>query len=163
MTTKILVFSDSHGQPANLLRVLRMHGKDVQTVVHLGDGPRDLLQYQAEFPALDMVHVAGNSDYSIDAPRERILTVDSTWRFLLLHGHYQNVKSGLDRLMYYAQEKGVDACLFGHTHIPTVFSHESVFFMNPGSISKPWMTRTPSYGLVSISSDGEISSEVLYI
>ena len=158
---KILVFSDSHGNPAFMQRVLKLY--DVQTVIHLGDGAKDLLKLQSEYPAINMVAVAGNCDYYSDAPGEQVITVGQgvTRRILLLHGHNHSVKMGLNRLMYYAQEKEVDACLFGHTHIPLVDRHGAVFFMNPGSIAKPVPPKPPSYGILTISDDGGIAGEVL--
>jgi len=80
-------------------------------------------------------------------------------RVLLLHGHSLNVKSSYNRLMYYAQEKGVDACLFGHSHIPFVANYESVFFMNPGSVSQPRGLSRAGYGILSIVDDA-ITGEI---
>ena len=160
---QILVISDSHGRYESIPLLLDRYTNKVQTVVHLGDNARDLLQYESKYPALDLVAVAGNSDFSTCAPKERILTLGEpvSQRILVMHGHTHNVKMNLDRLMYYTQEKEVNACLFGHSHIPTVFSHESVFFMNPGSISEPRGMSKAGYGLITIDSQGNISGEVI--
>jgi len=106
------------------------------------------------------VAVAGNCDFITSAPREHILTIGQK-RILLMHGHSHDIKTSYNRLMYYAQEKEVDACLFGHTHIPAVFSHESVFFMNPGSTREPRGSSSPSYGLLTIDDQGNITGEVI--
>jgi len=156
---QILVLSDTHGKINSIPYLLNQYKHKTKTVVHLGDNARDLLQFQSEYPDMNLVAVAGNCDFSSIAPRERILTLGSK-RILLMHGHSHNVKMNLDRLMYYSLEKQVDACLFGHTHIPVMFGHESVFFMNPGSLGEPRGLK-PSYGLVTI--DSNITGEVIDI
>ena len=162
---QILVISDSHGSRDPVRKLLEMHQHKVQTVLHLGDNVKDLMQFQPEYPALTMVAVAGNCDFYSSAPAERVLTLGEvvSRRILLLHGHSLNVKMSLDRLMYYSQEKEVDACLFGHTHIPAVFSHGSVFFMNPGSVCLPRGMSKAGYGLLTIDDKGNITGEVLEI
>ncbi|MCL2526810.1 MAG: metallophosphoesterase [Defluviitaleaceae bacterium] len=160
---KILVISDSHGKVAPIKPLLDRYSGNVQTVVHLGDNAKDLLQYQSYYPAINFVAVAGNCDFTNEVPRERILTIGGQAKVLLMHGHTHDVKSNYNRLIYYSLEKGVDACLFGHSHTPVVFSHESVFFMNPGSISEPRGQSKAGYGIVTIDSQGNINGEVLAI
>ncbi|MCL2361708.1 MAG: metallophosphoesterase [Defluviitaleaceae bacterium] len=158
---QILVLSDSHGKIDSIPNLLKQYKNKVQTVVHLGDNARDLLQFQPEYSEMNLVAIAGNCDFSAVAPRERILTL-GTKRILLTHGHSHNVKSSYHRLMYYSLEKEADVCLFGHTHIHTVFDHESVFFMNPGSLGEPRGLK-PSYGLVTIDNAGNVTGEVINI
>ena len=38
---KILIFSDSHGRSANMLKAIEYH-PDAETLLHLGDGTDDL-------------------------------------------------------------------------------------------------------------------------
>jgi len=160
---QILVISDSHGRSEPVRSLIDRYKHHVRTIVHLGDNARDLLQYKSEYPALDLVAVAGNCDSFSNAPKERILTLNmpTPRRVLLMHGHSHNVKMGYDRLMYYAQEKEADACLFGHSHIPIVFSHGPVFFMNPGSVCEPCGMSKAGYGLLTIDEEGTITGEVL--
>ena len=155
---QILVISDSHGKVVPVRTLLDRYSSTVQAVFHLGDHAADLLQFQPKYPALNLVAVAGNCDFCTTVPKELVLTLD-TCRILLMHGHSHNVKANLDRLMYYAQEKEVDACLFGHSHIPVAFSHGSVFFMNPGSVSEPRGLSKAGYGIITVSG-GNISGEV---
>jgi len=169
----ILVISDSHGDSSIVRLLLNRYAQWAQMVVHLGDNIKDLLQYELEYPAITFTAVPGNCDYYGGLPNERILTVGvgnaKKRRLLLLHGHTLNVKSGYNRLMYYAQEKEVDACLFGHTHTPLVhtepvFSCEKeILFMNPGSISQPRGGSRASYGIVLINNDGSITGEVIEV
>ena len=159
---QVLVISDTHGDGAVVRLLLNRYKHKVQTVVHLGDNDKDLLQFESGFPALNFVAVAGNCDYYTSTPKERILTLGTSVyrRVLLLHGHSLNIKSSYDRLMYYAQEKGVDACLFGHTHMPFVHRSESVFFMNPGSAGEPRGGSKAGYGLLTIDEEGNLTGEV---
>jgi len=171
----VLVISDTHGDSGVVRMLLERYKHKVQTVVHLGDNVKDLMQYDTGYPALTFAAVAGNCDFYGGLPKERVLTIGARRRVLLLHGHSLNVKSGLDRLMYYAQEKEVDACLFGHSHMPFVYTHESVFcvgeeerarrifFMNPGSASEPRGGSRAGYGILTVDGEGNITGEVLEI
>ena len=158
---QLLVISDSHGKTKPIRILLDRYKNTVQAVVHLGDNAKDLLDLQPDYEDISFIAVAGNCDYYNEAPKERILTFTKPVRkqILLLHGHTLNVKMTLNRLMYYAQEKGVDACLFGHTHASFVDRHGPVFYMNPGSIGEPRGQCKASYGLLSIGDD-EITGEV---
>ena len=171
---KLLIISDSHGTIEPIHMLLERYKNNVQTVVHLGDNAQDLLQFQSAYSNINFVAVAGNCDFITSVPRERILSFSASdtsassksasllrpaRRVLLLHGHSLNVKSSYNRLMYYAQEKGVDACLFGHSHIPFVANYESVFFMNPGSVSQPRGLSRAGYGILSIVDDA-ITGEI---
>lgn len=157
---KILVISDSHGKTDSIPLLLECYNRKVHTVIHLGDNVRDLLQFESQYPTMSFIAVAGNCDFTTCAPRERIITLSSK-QFLLTHGHNLNVKTSYNRLMYYSLEREVDACLFGHTHIPEVFSHDSVFFMNPGSISEPRGGSRAGYGLITIDNQGIITGELI--
>jgi len=170
---KVLVVSDSHGNSGAVKSLINRYKNDVQTIVHLGDNAKDLLQFDADYPDVNFVAVAGNCDYFGGLLSERMLTIGNTVKrqVLLLHGHKHNVKLSHDRLVYYALEKGADACLFGHSHMPYVHVHKSVFvcngetprellLMNPGSISEPRGGSQAGYGILSIDDEGNISSEV---
>ncbi|MCL2217425.1 MAG: metallophosphoesterase [Defluviitaleaceae bacterium] len=157
---KLLLISDTHGRREELEALLKRYAGEVRMVCHMGDHADDLLKFQPAYPTLQMATVAGNCDYGMNAPRELILTVADK-RILMIHGHQLGVKQGLQRLAYYAREKGVDACFFGHTHQPAMFTAGSVFVMNPGSLTEPRGRSHASYGLVEISAEGEIKGEII--
>ena len=159
---KLLLISDTHGYTGTLETLLSRYAGEVQTVCHMGDHADDLLKFRPKYPKLNMVAVAGNCDYDYNLPSEQILTVSGK-RILMLHGHFLGVKRELQRLTYYAEEKGVDACFFGHTHEPVQFQAGSVFVMNPGSLEEPRGSSKASYGLVEISATGEITGEVVLV
>jgi len=159
---KILVVSDSHGDSGTIRTLLDRYKHEVQTVIHLGDNAKDLMQFDSQYPTVNFVAVAGNGDYNSEFPSSRRLTIGNAVQrtVLLVHGHGQNVNMTLDRLMFFARATEVDACLFGHTHMPFVCEHESVFFMNPGSLSQPRGGSSASYGILSVDDDGKITCEV---
>jgi putative phosphoesterase len=160
---KILLISDTHNATSTLEKeILPKYAHQVQLAIHLGDYIRDLLKFQVDYPALTMVGVGGSFEYN--EQNEKILTLGDTGkRALLTHGHSIGVKSDLTRITYYAKEKGVDACFFGHTHQLTIFSKDGIFFMNPGSITFPRSSDKGSFGLVTISDRGNFSEDVIFI
>jgi hypothetical protein len=128
------------------------------------------MQFAERFPQLSMVAVAGNCDYGNYAP-ERFLAIspcvdsgeEAVAKILLTHGQGLGVKSGLDRLVYYAREKGADACFYGHTHFPVCATVGGVLLFNPGSPSFPRGGSNASYGIVEILPDGEILGRLMPI
>ena len=160
---QILVMSDSHRNDYPVKRLLDKYATQVQMAVHLGDCAPDLLQFQADYPHITMVAVAGNSDSSPDLEKERVLSLNDSapCRILLVHGDQHTVTWNYDRLAYYAQEKAVHACLFGHTHVPANLRVGSVFLFNPGSVSVPRDGSRAGYGLLQIDAEGNISGEVM--
>jgi putative phosphoesterase len=129
---KVLVISDTHG---NVHRAFAAHTKTepVDAIIHLGDGSSDvdLLRKTLDIP---IINVAGNCDPGSHAPRECVWECEGK-RILLTHGDAYHVKSGLARLLQRAQEIGVDAVLFGHTHCAVAERHANVLFLNPGALA----------------------------
>lgn len=60
--TKLLILSDSHGARDAIKRILNKEQNNVDAVIFLGDGLRDLEQALAFFPHLRVYSVAGNCD-----------------------------------------------------------------------------------------------------
>jgi len=157
---KILLISDTHGDSLKLKsEILPKYVKEVDIAIHLGDFAKDLLDLQPTYPTLTMVGVAGAFELG---QAERLLTLSGK-RILLTHGHKNGVKSDLSRIAYYANEKGVDACFFGHTHASTIFTAGSVLIVNPGSVTEPRGNTNASIGIVTISPDGKMSAEIVEV
>ena len=158
---KILLISDTHNMK-NLLKdtVLPKHANEVDYAIHLGDYTRDLLCLRPNYPNLTMYGVDGA--YENTEGVEHVLTIAGK-RILLLHGHTAYVKSGMGYITEYAWKKEVDLCFFGHTHESRIFTANNIFFMNPGSLTQPRCNPKGSYGLVSISKEGEVVGEVIRI
>ncbi len=113
MTEQYVVFSDVHGR-SDLVRTLMARHRDADAFFFLGDGLRDLPDGEPK-----LFSVRGNCDFSLDptTPEERMLNLGGK-KILLMHGHRLSVKSGLDRAIRYTSERGADALLYGHTHLP---------------------------------------------
>jgi len=160
----ILVLSDSHRKHAAIRKLLSLYENKIDAAVHLGDHADDLLRYEGEFPGIAMHAVAGNCDYPNFGDADKVLRFEGR-KILLTHGHRQEVKNDFNflRLKYYAEEKGADACLFGHTHKQMVFDEGPIFFMNPGSVGRPNPGDTPGYGLLRVSGSGVISGTLMSV
>lgn len=162
---KILFISDTHND-LRLLKntVLPKYADEIQMAVHLGDFAKDLVNLQTTFPNIQMIGVGGS--FELNEKIEHIFEVgdgEFKRRILVMHGHTEDVKTGLDRIIDYARKKDVHACFFGHTHIPIILVEHGIFFMNPGSLSRPRPENRGSYGLVTVSPKGEFHGDVIEI
>ena len=160
---KILLISDTHNSKAVLKdKVLPKHAGEIDMAIHLGDYARDMMYLQDRYARINFVGVGGSFEFGEET--EQILEVGAGTdmrKILLTHGHRQDVKAGLSRLVYYAASKQVDACFFGHTHEPVIFTESGIFFMNPGSLTQPRGSGPGSYGLVTVLPDGKFVGEVV--
>jgi len=95
--TKLLVLSDSHGGRAAIERVLLKENANIDALVFLGDGLRDLEQALTPYPRLRAYSVAGNCDYGALEPMDGLAAFDQTIVFYT-HGHMYGVKYDLDTL-----------------------------------------------------------------
>jgi hypothetical protein len=102
--------------------------------------------------------VLGNCDFAGDYPLEVVFPAGGM-RILMTHGHYYNVKSGYQRLVYRAEELQADAVIFGHTHIPEYTQINGIWLINPGSISSAGSYGKPSFAVVEIK-DGQIDVQL---
>ena len=143
---RILILSDSHGSARNLREVLLRH-PDITTVLHLGDGNRELQNAEEAFPTHRFYAVAGNCDFACPAPGARLETFCGK-KVFLTHGHMYGVKGGYYTLECAARERGVDIALFGHTHLPFEDYADGLYLFNPGSL------KDGNYGILEISSAG---------
>jgi len=146
---RVLVISDTHG---DISRALSAHSlaEPVDVIIHLGDGCAEaaLLSEVLDIP---VINVAGNCDLGAHAPRERVWECEGK-RILLTHGDFYQVKSGLDRLRQRAEEIGVDAVLFGHTHQAVLEKQSGLLLLNPGSLANYGLRR--SYAVLSLEPKG---------
>lgn len=115
-----LIFSDSHGNAANMKLALsrQLHAPD--GIFFLGDGLRDTdVLTDTEGKQSFLYRVAGNCDWFSSAyvPSEG-LTALGGHIVLFTHGHTFFVKEGTSTLLAHAASRGADIVLFGHTHKP---------------------------------------------
>jgi putative phosphoesterase len=146
---KVLVVSDTHG---NVTRAFTAHtlSGPVDIIIHLGDGSADadVLRSALDIP---VINVAGNCDAGSNAPRELVWECEGN-RILLTHGDAYQVKSGLGRLRQRAQELGVDAAFFGHTHQSLLENNSGLLLLNPGTLANHGYHR--SYAVADITPEG---------
>ncbi len=123
---RILVLSDSH-----YTSLKNIDFKSYDAVIHCGDygfQKELLIQNQVQF-------VRGNcDDYGL---KHLVLELFGRKAFVT-HGDIENVKYGLDRLVYRAMEYEVSVCFYGHTHQQKAFIEKDILFLNPGSFPKSY-------------------------
>lgn len=90
---KLLVFSDSHGNPAYMQEMIARH-RTADAVIFLGDGARDIEAMRVLYPETAFYSVRGNCDFGADLPDELVLDLGGA-RIFCTHGHNYNVKSDL--------------------------------------------------------------------
>jgi len=147
---RVLVISDTHGDVNHALSAYDALAEPVDAIIHLGDGYADAFLL---CQTLDMtvINVAGNCDLGANAPRELVWECEGK-RILLTHGDAYKVKSGLSRLRQRAEEIGVDAVLFGHTHQALLEKQSGLLLVNPGSLASYGLHR--SYAVLNIVPEG---------
>jgi len=166
---KLLVFSDSHGRLEPLCPVIRMHSDTVDAIIHLGDGAAEVLTLRAAFPDLPFYAVLGNCDsftYTAFDIRQDMLLTFSGKTLYLCHGDRFGVGGGHGALAAYAQAKGADIVLYGHTHkaceeyrpAGDAPGDKPLWILSPGSISLPRDRTEPSFGILDIGEQGVLFS-----
>ena len=128
----IFVVSDTHGNTAALRSVKEVMAES-DVIVHLGDCARDIADVKAQYPA-KVISVRGNCDG--DTKGDAAMFTAEGLKILAVHGHYFGVKEGLNRLYYFAREKGADVVLYGHTHRACVTEEGGILFVNCGSMAR---------------------------
>jgi len=145
---KVIVVADTHHVTQPIIKALK-NERDAQAFIFLGDHVEDGEKIKDALKLPSYI-IGGNGDWSTYYKREMVVNLGGR-RILLLHGHKQGVKNGLQRLYYHALENKADAVLFGHTHIPELKREGDLFMMNPGSPSFPRGGHTQgTYGILHI-------------
>lgn len=159
---KVLIVSDTHGREQNLAEALEQTGP-IDQLIHLGDvegGAEYIRELAGDAPA---AIIAGNNDFFCDLPNERIFTLGGH-RIFMTHGHGYFVHSGTLYLKREARKKGADIVMFGHTHKPYMEEDNELLVLNPGSLSLPRQEgHRPTYIVMEIADDGQISYELCYL
>lgn len=159
---KVLIVSDTHGREQNLAEALEQTGP-IDQLIHLGDvegGAEHIRELAGDAPA---AIIAGNNDFFCDLPNERIFTLGGH-RIFMTHGHGYFVHSGTLYLKREARKKGADIVMFGHTHKPYMEEDNELLVLNPGSLSLPRQKgHRPTYIVMEIADDGQISYELCYL
>ncbi len=158
---KILVVSETHGHDDNFYRVLDIED-GIDGVIHCGDfeGSEGKYALAADCP---VYFVAGNNDFFSDLKRELDFMIGKH-RCYLTHGHQYLVSMGLENIRSEGVARGADMIFFGHTHKPVAKQVGDVYLFNPGSLSYPRQEgRRPSYMILALGDDNEVSYEIKYL
>lgn len=151
---RIVAFSDSHGNSHVLRRIVAAR-PDADVFIHLGDGERELDNLAMEFTDKRFYFVCGNCDMYSMAKTQDLIELAGK-KIFFTHGHIYGVKSDLDKLKHEAKAAGADIVLFGHTHIAMTEYDSPIYYMNPGSVTRP--QKGPiSYGVVDITGAGIVT------
>lgn len=157
---KILVVSDTHRNFAVLNEAVN-NNLDADLIIHLGDGENEARDVHNLHPEKAMIYVCGNCDYGMHRQKQ-IVTVCG-YRIYCCHGHNEHVHSGLSGLVAAAQAEDCKIALYGHTHLYRTEVVDDVFVMNPGSLDSPRNHNDPTYGVIMLSSSGEIQMNIVAV
>ena len=131
---KLLVLSDSHSTLSFMRRCI--DGVKPDMILHLGDYFDDGRAIQEEYPRIPLWQVPGNCDRYRCPPGqpEILITRIGGVDLYLTHGHKHSVKSYLGSLLRDARAAGVQAVLYGHTHVADCHQEkDGLWVLNPGS------------------------------
>ncbi|MBQ2867280.1 MAG: metallophosphoesterase [Firmicutes bacterium] len=159
---RLMVVSDTHGMVNQAMEIYRREEEKahIDHIIHLGDLKSDARALQVRLGA-DVICVPGNCDGSISRDDEKV--VETPWgKILLTHGHLESVDYDLQKLQWRAEEMGCKAAFFGHTHRPTYVFEHGMYFLNPGSLSRPRGVTEGSYAMVEVTEDGFVASILYY-
>ena len=146
--TKLLVLSDSHGARDAIKRILNKEQNNVDAVIFLGDGLRDLEQALAFFPHLRVYSVAGNCDYGALEPLDGLAGFDQTVVFYT-HGHMYGVKIRSGHACRCRRRPGRRGGAVRSLPYSPRGAAGKVFLFNPGSCGRCY-TGPDTYGLLTL-------------
>jgi len=136
---------------------------EASLVLFLGDCIKDFSDFEYIYPDIRFIAVRGNCDFGVDVPDERIAQVCGK-KIFMSHGHRYRVKFGHGVIAAEAKARGVDICLFGHSHSPVIVNENGVQLMNPGSISEPrGASIYPCYGIIEILDEQQVELRIVEV
>lgn len=160
MKIKIGVLSDTHLNSVSdeLKRIKAQYLADVDYILHAGDIV--CVDVVAFLDDGNFFSVHGNMDpYGLREllPEKRVLDF-GPFRLGLIHGW--GAKAGIeDRI---AREfKGVDAIVYGHSHVPANHVKDGILFFNPGTAIGYSSSGLHTIGILEI--DNEITGRIISI
>lgn len=144
---RLVVVSDSHGDRWKLFDAIEKE-PSADVVYFLGDGYREYDElYNTYSDKKCFIGVQGNCDFGCSLPTNDIRTIENA-KIYATHGFAERVKYGPYDLEIAARDNGCNLVLFGHTHQPTNYYKDGIYYFNPGSL------RDGFYGVVDITDKG---------
>jgi len=144
---KILVMSDSH-YDTQVVRLVEKYLKDVDIIIHCGDGAPDTEQLIKNFKG-EVYAVRGNCDISRRYPKEMIIDVLGV-KIFITHGDLYNVKYEYNTIFFKGKELGADIITFGHSHKAIIDEYNGITLINPGSVSLPYDRNNKTIAFIEI-------------
>lgn len=153
---KLLVVSDTHGinNWTELKKII-----DYDIVLHAGD---HLMSNEWMIKNTDY-YVDGNNDWG--NKKEEFLVINNI-KIGLVHGDLFKIKNyHTDDWNYYlkmyCKKNNLDILIFGHTHKDIIYKEENIYYLNPGSVSKPKLTSSnKTYLIIEINENSEVNIEI---
>lgn len=115
---RIIVLSDTHGNPKVLETILARHA-DADACIHLGDGEGDVKLFLSCHPEWEskFYAVRGNCDFNSSLPISRTIDLIPGHRIFAVHGHRHAIRYTPDILVEEAIAEDCNIVLHGHTHV----------------------------------------------
>lgn len=156
---KIGIISDTHGDMKSIDKAISYLNK-CDLIIHAGDYIDDA-EYIYYATDVNVKCVKGNCDsYNMYGHYELTFSANDK-NFFVCHGHYHDVKTGINSLYRFAKDNNIDFVVFGHTHIPIYETIDNITFINPGSLAYPRGGSDKAFGILTI--DNNISYEEIKI
>lgn len=156
---RIIAYSDTHGRYDRVETLIERTKSNCDLYLFAGDNLRDINNIEILYPGIRLISVPGNCDYNSYAKPIQFAE-EAGKKIILTHGHYQDVKYGMDSLERLAKDNGADIVVYGHTHRRAEEYRDGVYYVNPGSLSLPKDGLPPSYAIIDILSNGVLISTV---
>ncbi len=157
----MLVLSDTHLDDPDLLPdELLCRAADCDLIIHCGDiGSIRIIEKLSSIKST--IHVRGNCDISpeFDMSPEKFLFVSEGRKIAIAHG-WGKITSPANLLPLFHPTMP-DILLFGHTHRRFAREIEGVYYLNPGSATRP-KDGEPSCAVLSVTRD-DIAIEFLQL
>lgn len=143
---RLLVFSDSHGHCINMKKAIVAH-PEAEAVVFLGDGHENLEACKDLLKGKRIYAVKGNNDFYCEYPKNQVITENGV-NIYITHGHYEYVKSTLEKLLDKAAQYNCKLALYGHTHRQYEEYRRDTYLFCPGALFNG------EYGMIDITDKG---------
>ncbi len=155
---RIAVLSDTHGNLSWAEKLMPMFDS-VDAVIHLGDCVGDAKRLE-EMIKCPIYYIAGNCDIMSNEPRVLVKHFNGV-KIFAVHGDRYSVDRDLLALSAAAREQDAEICLYGHTHIPDITPYYGVWFVNPGSMSRPRGMAKRSYAIIEIDNKRNVIPSII--
>ena len=154
---RIGVISDTHGDQAAVRQAVKAV-PDADMWLHAGDYSQDAA-YLASLAAVPTYAAKGNCDGQATAKFDEFVEAAGK-RIWLTHGHRYSVKQGINDLVQWGRQYGMDIVIYGHTHLPANNWYNNLLVFNPGSAAEP-RSGYGTCGILDIDHEGNVTGKII--